>query len=86
MRPRLLILDEPTRGIDVGAKAEIYRQIAALADQGLTILMVSSEMEEVIGLSDRVAVFSQRRLSGILEKDQLSEHNIMELMTGVKRG
>ena len=86
MRPRLLILDEPTRGIDVGAKSEIYRQIAALADQGLTILMVSSEMEEVIGLSDRVAVFSQRRLSGILEKDQLSEHNIMELMTGVKRG
>ena len=84
MRPRLLILDEPTRGIDVGAKAEIYRQIAALADQGLTILMVSSEMEEVIGLSDRVAVFSQRRLSGILEKDQLSEHNIMELMTGMK--
>jgi ribose transport system ATP-binding protein len=85
MKPRLLILDEPTRGIDIGAKAEIYRQIAALADQGLTILMVSSEMEEVIGMSDRVAVFSQRRLSGILEKDQLSEHNIMELMTGMKK-
>jgi ribose transport system ATP-binding protein len=85
MQPRLLILDEPTRGIDIGAKAEIYRQVAALADQGLTILMVSSEMEEVIGMSDRVAVFSQRRLSGILEKDQLSEHNIMELMTGMKK-
>jgi ribose transport system ATP-binding protein len=83
MRPRLLILDEPTRGIDIGAKAEIYRQIAGLADQGLTILMVSSEMEEVIGMSDRVAVFSQRRLSGILEKDQLDEHNIMQLMTGI---
>ena len=85
MRPRLLILDEPTRGIDIGAKAEIYKKIAALADQGLTILMVSSEMEEVIGMSDRVAVFSGRRLSGILEKAQLSEHSIMELMTGMKR-
>jgi ribose transport system ATP-binding protein len=83
MQPRLLILDEPTRGIDIGAKAEIYRQIAALADQGLTILLVSSEMEEVIGLSDRVAVFSQRRLSGILEKDQLGEHRLMELMAGI---
>jgi ribose transport system ATP-binding protein len=83
MRPKLLILDEPTRGIDIGAKAEIYKKISALADQGLTILMVSSEMEEVIGMSDRVAVFSQRRLSGILEKEQLSEHNIMQLMTGI---
>jgi ribose transport system ATP-binding protein len=83
MRPRLLILDEPTRGIDVGAKAEIYRNIAALADQGLTILMVSSEMEEVIGLSDRIVVFSQRRISGILGKDRFSEQNIMHLMTGI---
>lgn len=83
MRAKLLILDEPTRGIDIGAKAEIYKKISALADQGLIILMVSSEMEEVIGMSDRVAVFSQRRLSGILEQDQLSEHNIMELMTGL---
>ncbi|MBA3938559.1 MAG: sugar ABC transporter ATP-binding protein [Planctomycetes bacterium] len=85
MRPKLLILDEPTRGIDIGAKAEIYRQIAALADQGLTILMVSSELEEVIGMSDRVAVFSQRRLSGILEKHELNEENIMHLMTGQAR-
>ncbi len=86
MQPRLLILDEPTRGIDVGAKAEIYRNIAALADQGLTIMMVSSEMEEVIGLSDRVVVFSQRRISGILAKERLSEQNIMQLMTGAAAG
>jgi ribose transport system ATP-binding protein len=86
MQPRLFILDEPTRGIDVGAKAEIYRNIAALADLGLTILMVSSEMEEVIGLSDRVVVFSQRRISGILPKERLSEQNIMQLMTGVAAG
>src|SRR6185295_18435619 len=56
MNPKLLILDEPTRGIDVGAKAEIYRHMAALTDQGITILMVSSEMEEIIGMSDRVVV------------------------------
>jgi ribose transport system ATP-binding protein len=86
MQPRLFILDEPTRGIDVGAKAEIYRNIAALADLGLTIMMVSSEMEEVIGLSDRVVVFSQRRISGILPKERLSEQNIMQLMTGVAAG
>jgi ribose transport system ATP-binding protein len=86
MHPRLFILDEPTRGIDVGAKAEIYRNIAALADLGLTILMVSSELEEVIGLSDRVVVFSQRRISGILPKERLSEQNIMQLMTGLAAG
>jgi ribose transport system ATP-binding protein len=62
MSPKVLILDEPTRGIDVGAKAEIYRHMAALVDQGITILMVSSEMEEVIGMSDRVVVMHERRI------------------------
>ena len=56
MAPKVLILDEPTRGIDVGAKAEIYRHMADLAEQGITILMVSSDMEETIGMSDRVVV------------------------------
>ena len=82
MNPKLLILDEPTRGIDVGAKAEIYRQIAELADQGLTIIMVSSEMEEVIGMSDRIAVMHERRLAGILDKGNCEEKKIMALMTG----
>ena len=59
-----------------------WRNIAALADLGLTILMVSSEMEEVIGLSDRIVVFSQRRISGILGKERFSEQNVMQLMTG----
>jgi ribose transport system ATP-binding protein len=82
MSPRVLILDEPTRGIDVGAKAEIYRHIARLADSGITILMVSSEMEEVIGMSDRVIVLHERRITGELEKGKLTEERILHLMTG----
>jgi ribose transport system ATP-binding protein len=82
MEPRVLILDEPTRGIDVGAKAEIYRHVAGLADQGLTILMVSSEMEEVLGLSDRVVVMRERRIAGILPRAGLTAERVAQLMTG----
>jgi ribose transport system ATP-binding protein len=82
MNPRLLILDEPTRGIDVGAKAEIYRHMAALAAQGITILMVSSDMEEVIGMSDRVIVMRERRIRGTLARNELSQERIAALMTG----
>ena len=82
MSPRVLILDEPTRGIDVGAKAEIYRHMAKLAASGIAIIMVSSEMEEVIGMSDRVAVMHERRMTGLLDKDALDEERIMNLMTG----
>ncbi len=82
MHPRVLILDEPTRGIDVGAKAEIYRHMAALAGEGLTILMVSSEMEEVLGMSDRVVVMRERRIAGILPRAGLTAERIAQLMTG----
>jgi ribose transport system ATP-binding protein len=85
MRPRLLILDEPTRGIDVGARAEIYRHIAALADQGIAILMISSDLEEVMGLSDRVAVMRERRLVGILERAVLSAERLGGMMTASVR-
>jgi ribose transport system ATP-binding protein len=81
MRPRLLILDEPTRGIDVGARAEIYRHVAALADEGIAILMISSDMEEVMGLSDRVAVMRERRLVGIVERAALSPEGLGAMMT-----
>jgi ribose transport system ATP-binding protein len=86
MSPKVLILDEPTRGIDVGAKAEIYRHMAALADQGITILMVSSEMEEVIGMSDRVVVMHERRIKGILPHESLTQQRIATLMTGRTEG
>jgi ribose transport system ATP-binding protein len=86
MSPKVLILDEPTRGIDVGAKAEIYRHMAALAEQGITILMVSSEMEEVIGMSDRVVVMHERRIKGILPRESLTQQRIATLMTGRTEG
>ncbi len=81
MAPKVLILDEPTRGIDVGAKAEIYRHMADLAAQGITILMVSSDLEETIGMSDRVIVMHERRVKGILERNQLTQLAIAHLMT-----
>jgi ribose transport system ATP-binding protein len=82
MNPRVLILDEPTRGIDVGAKAEIYRHMAALAARGITILMVSSDMEEIIGMSDRVVVMHERRIKGSLVRAELTQERIASLMTG----
>ena len=84
LAPKLLILDEPTRGIDVGAKAEIYQQIVSLADAGVTILLISSEMEELLGLADRIVVLHERRISGMLDRDQFSEEAVMALMTGAK--
>jgi ribose transport system ATP-binding protein len=85
MNPKVLILDEPTRGIDVGAKAEIYRHMAALAEKGITILMVSSDMEEVIGMSDRVVVMHERRIKGVLPREGLTQESIARLMTGHDR-
>jgi len=76
---RLLILDEPTRGVDVGAKVEIYNIINELAESGLGIVVISSEMIELIGICDRVMVMREGRIRGILEKGQLSEENIMRL-------
>ena len=80
--PRILLLDEPTRGIDVGAKQEIYLLMEKLAQQGVAILFVSSELEEIIGMSDRVIVMHEGRLSGALERDELDEQSIMQLATG----
>jgi ribose transport system ATP-binding protein len=86
MNPRILILDEPTRGIDVGAKAEIYRHMAALADEGITILMVSSDMEEILGMSDRVVVLHERRIKGVVARAGLTQQRIAALMTGQAEG
>ena len=77
--PRVLIVDEPTRGIDVGAKAEIYRLLRDLARQGVSIVMISSDMEEVLLLSDRVAVMCEGRLTGVLERPDCTEPRIMAL-------
>lgn len=82
MRPSLIIFDEPTRGIDVGAKSEIYALMRNLADAGVAILMISSDMEEVIGVSDRIAVMHEGRISGFLDRPQFSEHNVLTLAVG----
>ncbi len=82
MRPRIIIFDEPTRGIDVGAKSEIYRLMRGLADTGVAVMMISSDMEEVIGVSDRVAVMHEGRISGVLDRAECSEHNILRLAVG----
>ncbi len=78
-RPRLLILDEPTRGIDVGAKAEIYRLIAQLAAEGMALLVISSEMPELLGLADRVLVMASGRLVADLPRADASEARVLEL-------
>ena len=82
LSPRLLIFDEPTRGIDVGAKAEIYGLMRDLAGQGVAIIMISSDMEEVLGVSDRVAVMHEGELTGILDRDACKEEAIMRLAVG----
>ncbi len=82
LSPKVLIFDEPTRGIDVGAKAEIYALIRKLAGEGVSVLVISSEMEEVLGISDRIAVMHEGKITGILKRDQFSEESVMQLATG----
>ncbi len=81
LRPRVLLLDEPTRGIDVGAKQEIYELMDELAAQGLAVLFVSSEMEEIIGMSDRAIVMHEGRITGELPRENLTEEAVMQLAT-----
>jgi ribose transport system ATP-binding protein len=77
----VLILDEPTRGVDVGAKAEIYRIMRELSDAGLAILMISSELTEVVGVADRVIVMREGRITGELQGADVTEESIMHLAT-----
>jgi inositol transport system ATP-binding protein len=80
--PRILILDEPTRGIDVGAKAEIHRLISKLAGEGLAVLMISSEMPEILGMSDRVMVMHDGHVTGFLDRSEADQVKIMHLASG----
>jgi ribose transport system ATP-binding protein len=82
LNPRLLIFDEPTRGIDVGAKSEIYALIRRLAAEGVAVLVISSDMEEVLGISDRIAVMHEGRITGTLARSEFSEEAVMHLATG----
>jgi inositol transport system ATP-binding protein len=79
LKPKILILDEPTRGIDVGAKAEIHKLITELAGQGVAVMMISSELPEVLGMSDRILVMHEGRMTGIVDRKDATQVKIMEL-------
>lgn len=82
--PEIVILDEPTRGIDVGTKQQIYYFVRELTEQGRSVILISSEMQEIIGLSDRVAVMFDGRITGILTGDQINEETIVRYATGLE--
>ncbi len=81
VKPNVLILDEPTRGIDVGAKFEIYTIMTRLVEQGMSIIMISSELPEILGMSDRVYIVSSGRISGELPIEEATQEKIMQLAT-----
>jgi ribose transport system ATP-binding protein len=85
LEPKVLIFDEPTRGVDVGAKAEIYALLRRLAADGVAIMVVSSDMEEVLSVSDRIAVMREGAVTGILERAEFSEQSVMRLAVGAPR-
>ena len=79
--PKVLILDEPTRGVDIGAKADVHAQIRELANQGVAVILVSSDLLELIALCDRVGVMRKGQLAGTILREELSEQSLMELAT-----
>ena len=78
--PKILILDEPTRGIDVGAKKEIYMLMNTLVQEGVSIIMVSSELPEVIGMSDRIVVMNEGKIKGIVSREEATQEGIMSII------
>jgi ABC-type sugar transport system ATPase subunit len=83
--PKVLILDEPTRGIDVGAKVEIYNLLNKLVEDGVTVIMISSELPEVMGMSDRILVMCEGEIAAELTREEATKELIMEYATGSKR-
>ena len=81
--PDILILDEPTRGIDIGAKFEIYKLMTDMVKEGKAIIMVSSELPELIGMCDRIYVMNKGHISGMLNRDEFSQEDIMRYATGL---
>ena len=82
-KPKLLILDEPTRGVDVNAKQEIYQLIGKLAKQGIAIILISSEMEELLEISDRMMVLNEKRIAGFLEKEEFTQNIVLAMASGL---
>jgi ABC-type sugar transport system ATPase subunit len=80
--PKVLIMDEPTRGIDVGAKAEVHALMSKLAQTGIGIIMISSELPEILGMSDRILVMSEGRVAAILDREEATQEKIMAYASG----
>jgi ABC-type sugar transport system ATPase subunit len=80
--PKILILDEPTRGVDIGAKAEVHRIISELASRGLAIILISSELPEVLAMSDRVLVMHEGRVAGVFDRGEATQEKVMFAATG----
>lgn len=83
LNPNVLIVDEPTRGIDIGAKAEVHSLLSRLAEQGVAVLMISSELPEILGMSDRIYVMREGKMTGVIDRADATEERVMELATGV---
>ena len=82
-KPSILILDEPTRGVDVNTKQEIYRLIGEFAKQGIAIILISSEMDELLNISDRLMVLFEKRIIGFLEKNEFSQNKVLTMASGI---
>jgi len=85
-KPRVLILDEPTRGIDIGAKAEVHRLISQLASEGMAIIMISSELPEVLAMSDRILVMHEGRITGSFDRNEANQERVMYAAMGQGQG
>jgi ribose transport system ATP-binding protein len=79
LKPKIMILDEPTRGVDVGAKAEIYRIVGELVEQGLSILMISSELPELLGMCDRIYVMNAGSIVGEFDRENATQEGILKV-------
>jgi ABC-type sugar transport system ATPase subunit len=82
IKPRIMVLDEPTQGVDVGSKAEIHDLIVRLAESGVAVILISSELREILGMCDRIAVFHQKTIAGILSREEATQSRIMALALG----
>jgi ABC-type sugar transport system ATPase subunit len=82
VKPRLFILDEPTRGIDVGAKSEIHHMVARLAEQGIAVIIISSELPEILKLCDRVIVMHEGAITGVFESERITSENLLAAAIG----
>src|ERR1700756_5213298 len=85
VRPSVLILDEPTQGVDVGSKSEIHSIMVDLAERGLAIIMISSELPEILGMSDRIAVMHAGRIAGMLDRASATQQRILSLALGTEQ-